>query len=185
MSDDKRKKKRPFGFFGFDEEFEKMFEELQRMAEEAFSAPFEEMEKPFVHGFSIRIGPDGKPRIQEFGNRPSRSPSGEPMISEEREPLTDLIEGEEEVSVTVEIPGVPEKRDSKGRIKDINLEVTEDTLEINVDIPQRKYHKLLDLPCEVEWETTKATYKNGVLDIVIKKKKNKKKEKKGIKIDID
>lgn len=177
MSDDKRKKRRPFGFFGFDEEFEKMFEELQRMAEEAFSAPFEEMEKPFVHGFSIRIGPDGKPRIQEFGNRPSRSPSGEPMISEEREPLTDLIEGEEEVSVTVEIPGVEKE--------DIDLEVMEDTLEITVDAPQRKYHKLLELPCDVKPKTTKATYKNGILDVEIKRKEKKKKEKKGLKVDID
>lgn len=177
MSNDKRRKRRPFGFFGFDEEFEKMFEELQRMAEEAFSAPFEEMEKPFVHGFSIRIGPDGKPRIQEFGNRPSRSPSGEPMISEEREPLTDLIEGEEEVSVTVEIPGVEKE--------DIDLEVMEDTLEITVDAPQRKYHKLLELPCDVKPKTTKATYKNGILDVEIKRKEKKKKEKKGLKVDID
>ncbi len=174
---DKRRKRRPFGFFGFDEEFEKMFEELQRMAEEAFSAPFEEMGKPFVHGFSIRIGPDGKPRIQEFGNRPSRSPSGEPMISEEREPLTDLIEGEEEVSVTVEIPGVEKE--------DIDLEVMENSLEITVDTPQRKYHKLLELPCEVKPKTTKATYKNGILDVEIKRKEKKKKEKKGLKVDID
>jgi HSP20 family protein len=173
MSD--RRKRKPFGF-GFDEEFERMFEEMERMFGEAFKAPFEEMEvKPFIRGFSMRIGPDGRPRIQEFGNRPFKSPSGETGISEEREPLTDIIEGDEKVSVTVEIPGVEKE--------DIDLEVTESALEISVDTPKRKYHKLLDLPCDVKPKTTKATYKNGILDVEINRKE--KKEKKGFKINID
>ncbi|OYT57776.1 hypothetical protein B6U70_02030 [Euryarchaeota archaeon ex4484_162] len=168
---DKRRKRNPFDFFGFDDEdFERIFEEMQRMLERMFrDIPFDQIEwnKPFVHGFSIRIGPDGKPKIEEFGNKPSITPDGERIISEEREPLTDVIEGDEEVSVTVEIPGVEKD--------DIDLRVTEDSLEINVDTPQRKYHKIVELPCEVKPKTTKATYKNGVLDVVIKRKEKKKK----------
>ncbi|HEX08357.1 MAG TPA: Hsp20/alpha crystallin family protein [Thermoplasmatales archaeon] len=119
-----------------------------------------------VHGFKIHIGPDGKPRIEDFGNRPIRTPDGEPQISEEREPLTDIIEGDDDVAVTVELPGVEKE--------DIDLNVTKDTLEIKVDTPRRKYHKIVDLPCDVVPKTTKATYKNGVLDIVIKRKEKKK-----------
>ena len=70
------------------------------------------------------------------------------------------------MAVTIEIPGVEKE--------DIDLEVTEDTLEINVDNPNRKYHKIIDLPCKVKPKTTKASYKNGVLDIVIKRKEKKK-----------
>jgi HSP20 family protein len=169
---DKRKRKKPFDLFG--EEFEKIFEEMQRMIDDSFLEPFEEIGKPFVRGFSVRVGPDGKPHIQEFGNRPSRTPTGDPQISEEREPLTDVMEGESSVSVTMEIPGVEKE--------DINLEVAEDTLEIKVDTNHHKYHKLLDLPCEVKPESTKATYKNGILDVEIDCKR--KKEKKGYKIDI-
>jgi HSP20 family protein len=58
----------------------------------------------------------------------------------------------------------------------------EDSLEINVDRPGRKYHKLLDLPCGVNPSTTKATYKNGVLDVEIQRKE--KKTRKGFKVDI-
>jgi len=47
--------------------------------------------------------PDGKPRIEDFGNKPIKSPDGEQLISEEREPLTDIIEGDEDVAITVEI----------------------------------------------------------------------------------
>ena len=59
-----------------------------------------------------------------------------------------------------------------------------DILEIKVDTPKRKYHKRLDLPCDVQPKTTKATYKNGILDVVIKRKE-KKKPGDGYKVNID
>ena len=172
MSRPRKKRYNPFDLFGDD--FERMFEEMERMMEEAFQSTSIDMEQPFVRGFSVRVGPDGKPHIQEFGNKPLRAPSGESQISEEREPLTDVIEGDKIVAVTVEIPGVDKE--------DIDLEVMEDSLEINVDRPGRKYHKLLDLPCGVNPSTTKATYKNGVLDVEIQRKE--KKTRKGFKVDI-
>ena len=172
MNNDKRRGRNPFDLFG--EDFDKLFEEMERMMEEAFQNSFPEMRQPFVRGFSVRKGPDGKPHIQEFGNKPQRAPTGEPQISEEREPLTDLIEGEKTVSLTVEIPGVEKD--------DINLVVTEESLEITVDHPGRKYHKFLDLPCGVIPDTTKATYKNGVLDVEIERHKSK--DKKGYRVNI-
>ena len=98
------------------------------------------------------------------------------MISEEREPLTDIIEGDNDVAVTVEMPGIEKN--------DIDLNVKRDILEINVNTPKRKYHKTLDLPCDVLPKTTKATYKNGILDVVIKRKE-KKKPGSGYKVNIE
>ena len=172
--DRRRRRRNPFDIFGFDEDFirdifedERIMDDIRRMTEELMRM-FTNAQpgKPIVHGFKIHIGPDGKPRIEDFGNRPIRTPDGEPQISEEREPLTDIIEGDDDVAVTVELPGVEKE--------DIDLNVTKDTLEIRVDTPQRKYHKIVDLPCDVVPKTTKATYKNGVLDIVIKRKEKKK-----------
>ena len=172
--DKRRRRRNPFDIFGFDEDFirdifedERIMDDIRRMTEELMRM-FTNAQpgKPIVHGFKIHIGPDGKPRIEDFGNRPIRTPDGEPQISEEREPLTDIIEGDDDVAVTVELPGVEKE--------DIDLNVTKDTLEIKVDTPQRKYHKIVDLPCDVVPKTTKATYKNGVLDIVIKRKEKKK-----------
>jgi HSP20 family protein len=90
--------------------------------------------------------------------------------------LTDIIEGDDDVAVTVEIPGVEKN--------DIDLNITRDILEIKVDTHQRKYHKKLELPCDVIPKTTKATYKNGILDIVIKRKE-KKRPGSGYKVNID
>ena len=179
----KRRSRNPFDFID-DDEFERIFDEIQKMFESGnFKDIIEDMmrggpatNKRFVHGFSLNIGPDGKPKIQEFGNRPLKTSDGEPMISEEREPLTDIIEGDEDVAITVEIPGV--ERD------DIDLNATNDAIEIKVDTPQRKYHKKLDLPCDVLPKTTKATYKNGILDIVIKRRE-KKKPGEGYKVNIE
>jgi len=33
----------------------------------------------------------------------------------------------------------------------------------------RKYYRLINLPCSIKPKTAKATYRNGVLDITIKK----------------
>jgi HSP20 family protein len=185
----RKRRKYPFDSIGEDE-FEKIFaqmqEEIQRLMEsDKLKDYMEEMlknfgegsfNKRFVRGISFKIGPDGKPRIQEFGNRPIKSAKGQPTISDEREPITDIIESDEDVAVTVEIPGVEKN--------DIDLKVTNDTLKIKVDKTQRKYHKTLDLPCDVIPNTTKATYKNGILDIVIKRKE-KRKPGKGFHVNIE
>ena len=170
---DKKRRKNPFDFIG-DDDFERIFDEMQKMFEsDNFKDMIEDMfkggfdpNKKFVHGFSVNMGPDGKPKVQEFGHRAQKTPTGHPSISREREPLTDIIEGDEDVAVTVEIPGVEKD--------DIDLNVNADNMEITVDNPKRKYHKTLELPCDVKPKTTKATYKNGVLDVVIKRKERKK-----------
>lgn len=179
----RRRRRNPFDFID-DDEFERIFEDVQRFFESTnLKEIIDEMmksgvgsNKRFIHGVSFNVGPDGKPRIQEFGNRPIKKSGGDPVISEEREPLTDIIEGDDDVAVTVEIPGVEKA--------DIDLNVTKENIEITVDTPQRKYHKNLDLPCDVLPKTTKATYKNGILDVVIKRSE-KKKPGSGYKVNIE
>jgi HSP20 family protein len=181
--DKNKKRKNPFDFID-DDEFERIFDDVQKMFESNnFRKLFEDMmregfdpNKSFVRGLSFRVGPDGKPRIQEFGNRPTKTAKGNAIISEEREPLTDIIEGEDDVAITIEIPGVEKE--------DIDLNVKEYELEINVDTPHHKYHKKLDLPCKVKPKSTKATYKNGIIDIVLEKK-DKKKNGTGHKVSIE
>lgn len=178
-TDKKKRKRNPFDFFSMDEEFDRMFREMERMMERTFrDFPYNELQpgKSFVHGFNIHIGPDGKPRIREFGNRPTQSPSGTRQLSDEREPLTDVIETDEDVAVTVEIPGVDKQ--------DIDLHVTNDTLEIKVNSPKRKYHRKVELPCDVVPDSTQATYKNGVLDVSMKRRE-KHSDDEGYKVNIE
>lgn len=74
---------------------------------------------------------------------------------------------EETVKVVAELPGVERP--------DINLQGTESSLTISVSTPNHKYHKELELPVEVDPESSEATYKNGVLEVVLSRTKPRKK----------
>lgn len=167
--DRERRSRDPFDFFGFDDDFNHILQNMEKIWENALKdISYSNIEpgKSFIHGFNINIGQDGKPKIQEFGHHPKKISDSKHTISDEREPLTDLIEGDEDVSITIEIPGVEKN--------DIDLKVTENKLEITVDNFKRKYHKLIELPCNVIPKKTKATYNNGILDINIKRRERKK-----------
>ncbi|MBS7656208.1 Hsp20/alpha crystallin family protein, partial [Candidatus Bathyarchaeota archaeon] len=72
------------------------------------------------------------------------------------------------------VPGVEKE--------DINLECAEKSLIISVDTQTRKYYKEVELPAEVDPQSAKASYKNGVLEVTLTKKKVKPK---GQKIKIE
>ena len=180
-------RRRRFPFFGswLFEDIDRMFREMERMMEEEFKAFTSRIPKdyvkerklpdgttirewgPFVYGYSIRIGPDGKPEIREFGNvKPTRYG---PTVKEEREPLVDIVETDNEIHVVAELPGVEKE--------DIKLHGTEDTLTISVDTPQRKYYKEISLPAKVNVKEAKTQYKNGVLEVKLPKIKEERKPK--------
>ena len=120
---------------------------------------------PFVYGYSVKIGPDGKPVIREFGNMKPvlTGEGGAPLnITDRREPLVDLIEDDDTVKVLAELPGVEKN--------EIRLRATDYGLTISVDNPTRKYYKELEFPVEVNEKSAKSTYTNGVLEIVFRKK---------------
>ncbi len=128
---------------------------------------------PFVYGYSMKIGPDGKPVIREFGNvQPSKRG---PMIKEEREPLVDVMSTDHEIKVVAELPGVDKK--------DIKLHALNDILTISVETSERKYFKEVKLPDEVEPKEAKSTYKNGVLEVTLQKTKKRKPKGELIKIE--
>ena len=139
---------------------------------------------PIVYGYSMTIGPDGKPHIREFGNVKStstgRRPVGriggtKPQISAEREPLSDVNVTEKEVKVVLEMPGIKKE--------DIKINAYDAAVEVIADNPLRKYHKNIDLPEDVDIETAKSTYNNGILEVTFDKKKQSRPKGKEIRID--
>ena len=63
------------------------------------------------------------------------------------------------------------------------LNIVNENLIIDI-YSHEKYYKKIKLPSMVKPKTTKATYKNGVLDITLQKK-NKNKQEKGYSIDVN
>lgn len=112
-----------------------------------------------VYGFSVKSAVGGKPVVETFGNI-KKTPKG-PTVEEEMEPLTDIFDEKEEILVIAEIPGVQEEG--------ITVELKDDILEISAKSKTRKYHKEVLLPAKVKRETLTYTYKNGILEIKVKK----------------
>lgn len=111
-----------------------------------------------VYGISVRRGVGGIPRVQPFGN--IRRTERGPIVDEVREPLTDLFDEDDLLIVIAELPGVEEK--------EIRIEIEDDTLEFS-STGRREYAKELPLPCPVDESAMETTYKNGVLEIRLRK----------------
>jgi HSP20 family protein len=182
-------------FAGFDQmrrQMEKMFEErledMQTKAPKELVREYETPEGgkvreigPIVYGYSATIGPDGKPRVREFGNvRPGMkvggistsdglrgAGEGATQITAEREPLSDVITTDKEVKVVVELPGANKEN--------IKVNAYEGSVEVKADAQDRKYRRVVDIPAaDIDLQSVKSTFKNGLLEIVFKRKEKPK-----------
>jgi len=151
--------------------FEELWEEIEHFERDFMRMfPREELRegeivrKPIVYGFRLEIGPDGVPRIYEFGNVRRGGRAGPRiMVSEEREPLVDIYEEADKIRIVAELPGVDENK--------IKVEALDDRrILIEASNHDRKYRKEVELPTEIDIDTAEAVYKNGVLEIRVRKK---------------
>lgn len=171
-------------FTGF-EEMERMFDEQFRdillqtetpkeLVREYVTPKGEKVRKigPIVYGYSVVVGPDGKPRITEFGNVKQGTHIGSkedtvrrrggPRLAAEREPLADVITTDDEVKIVVELPGVNKEN--------IKVNAYEGSAEVVAEAQDRKYRRVVDIPADTDAESVKSTFKNGLLEIAFKRK---------------
>ncbi len=173
-----RRRRRPLFF---PKDIDEYFEEMDRYFEEIFKDMETRIPRnlikerdlpsggklrelgPFVYGYSVTVGPDGKPVIREFGNIKPTIRGKEPVeLSDKREPLIDILDEKDIVRVIAELPGVEKE--------DINLAIEGKKLSISVDAA-RKYFRTVEIPSAVDVESIKAIYKNGILEVTLKKPK--------------
>ena len=128
---------------------------------------------PIFYGYTMTIGSDGKPSVQEFGNvKPDR-----PLVSDAREAIVDTIVDEKEkvVKLIAEMPGVEKT--------DVKILVDKNVVNISAKRGEKKYHCKVPIQHKVDENSAKATYKNGILDLVLTKKESDKP--KGTKVKVD
>ena len=144
---------------------------------------------PLVYGYSMTVGPDGRPKVREFGNAKSlfgqrgisagtagAATIGKPLTAGEIEPLSDITTTDKDVKVVVEMPGIDKK--------DIKISAYDSSVEIStVNTSERKYRSVIELPPEADTETVKSTYHNGILEITFKRKGQTKPKGKEIKVE--
>ena len=160
MSEDTRKTLKDM-LDELDRYFEDFENDMQRAVRERLAGT-RVFSKPFVAGFQMKIGPEGKPSVQFFGDNPQQGDGA-------RSPLTEQIVDQKAgtLKLVMDMPGV-----EKG---DIQISATEDSTNVKAEKGPRKYGAEVAFRAKVDPDTGKAEFKNGVLEISfsLKDKANK------------
>ena len=174
--------KDPWGFRDrFFEQIDKEFSEAEDMLNRMFRTVREtgtttSQESPYFYGYQITIGPEGKPQIREFGNI---RPSSKGLIEQStvRQPLVDTRFNEKEntMVITAEMPGITKE--------DVKVSMEEGLVTIHAEKGNKKYHTELPVEKELDTDSTKASYINGILELKIQFKKSAKPKSKEIKVE--
>ena len=146
----------------FDDEFDRIF---KRMSQNFFNIDdiFEEFKTgdtrgPHYYGYTMTVGPDGKPVVREYGNvKPGLAPT-----SDTRQPIVDTIVDEKDklVKLVAEMPGVEKS--------DVKIVVQDKIVDISAEKGEKKYHAKVPIKYKVDDSSAKASYKNGILELVFK-----------------
>jgi HSP20 family molecular chaperone IbpA len=132
-----------------EDEFEETRRAIHRMLKDAFEGKLGVFREPFIYGFTARA--------RDTHLEPSRPAVENPEVVT-RDPLVDVMLTESAIYLTADLPGV------SGDEVRVGFDQGKLTIEGEGD---RRYHSAVDLPADVDPDTLKHTFKNGVLDIVI------------------
>ena len=138
-------------------------EEVRRTGEFQGTGRFKDLKG--IYGFHVKVGLGGKPTVQTFGN--IRETEEGPVVEEVREPLVDVFEEKDSFRVLAEMPGV--------EADDIHVELKDDILTISAQGKPaggqegRKYNKEVLLPAKADKASLKTSYKNGVLEAIVRR----------------
>ncbi len=145
----------------FDGLFQRMmrpFKEIEDVWNELKGSATVQKFGPYYYGYSMTIGPDGKPVVKEYGNvRQNLLPT-----AEVREPFVDVMLDEKEkvLKIVAEMPGVEKN--------DIKIEVVGRTILLDAEYGERKYHTKIPIKHKVDENSVKATYATGILEVKFK-----------------
>jgi HSP20 family protein len=161
----------------FDDEFDRLFKRMSRSFMN-LDELFDEVKEggtfgPFYYGYSMTVGPDGKPHVREYGNiRPGLLPT-----ADTREPLIDTIVDEKEkiLKLVAEMPGVEKS--------DIKVVVEGNIVNVDAERGDKKYHGRVPIRHKVDADSVKAAYTNGILEVQFRLKQEDKPKGKTVEVN--
>jgi HSP20 family protein len=117
--------------------------------------------KTWNYGYTMTMGPDGKPVVREFGTGlPQTGFTLEEPTTMETLSQIDVDRENGRVRLLVEMPGVAKES--------IRIKATDSRVRISAGNETKDYDAEIPLDAEVDPDSAKATYNNGVLDVTFK-----------------
>jgi HSP20 family protein len=160
----RNKRKKPF-FLGNEIDWERFLKEIQEVTRHKIKGKSEKPQNKRTYPFfayGVTLGPYGRVYIRQIGNFGCFADTQNSSKTDQKwKPLLDILEEDDKIRVVAELP--------RANKEQINIIGTEKNLIIQVNRQRQQPAMNLDLPCSVNPETAKATLKNGVLEIVLKK----------------
>jgi HSP20 family protein len=147
------------------DELDRYFDEFEKTVQDSIrtslSAGESIFRKPVVTGVAMGLTPQGRPSVQFFGDRFEAGGFRTPIY----EQIMDEVGGT--LRLIVELPGVEKEA--------IDISAREEKIVVQTGQPERKYRVEVPLKNEIDPESGKATYSNGLLDAIfqIRHKTNK------------
>lgn len=108
-----------------------------------------------VYRFDVSVNQDG------VTITPSSNGQVQSVKLEVKEPLVDVIERKEGISVVADLSGILKK--------DLQVHADHERLSIKAEAGKNGYSKLVPLPAKVDPTTAVATYNHGVLEVTFKR----------------
>ena len=133
-----------------EDEFEEMRKTINRMLKDAFEGKLGVFREPFIYGFTTRS------RDAARSEGAVRAVERQEVVS--RDPLSDVILTEDAVYVTADLPGIHDE--------EISTRIDGRRLIIEAE-GEPRYYSAIELPHDVDPATLERTFRNGVLDIAV------------------
>ena len=159
-----------FGLGGLFEGIQKLVETASKLKESGdinqtgeFNIPGLGKDGKGIFGFSVKTLAGGEGpgvSVQPFGNI-HKTEKGV-AVEEAREAVVDLFEEDDQIRVIAELPGASEDA--------IKYEIKGDILRVWAE-GDRQYDTEVLLPADVDSENIESAYKNGILELQLKKSK--------------
>lgn len=128
---------------------------ISKIVKEMIASNTASQNENLMYEFNIRVDKNGISLIENYNNEPANA-----AYAKKSEPLIDIIERQNEMIVMAEMPGMDKKR--------IRITLDDAKLDISAN-GQNPYRKSLSLPYCANPIGSKASYNNGILEVVLKK----------------
>lgn len=138
---------------------EKLDPILEDFTKQYIESTGQKIDRPVSFGFSIKIEPTGETKIEELGAKSENVPE-----NKKSEPLIDIIESAESVTIVAEIRQI--------ELKDINVEIeNKKVFYISAKSKENPFLKKIELNSAIVPESGKAKFNNGILEMQFEKEK--------------
>lgn len=113
---------------------------------------------PFYYGYTMTVGPDGRPTLREYGNA---GPGARPASDSRNLAVETIVDdGQRLVKLVAEMPGVEKS--------DVKIRVNGRTVGIDAENGKKRYRASVPVKARIDTNSAKASYRNGVLEITFR-----------------